>query len=120
MTKKHNTSEPKPSKQWTVAIYMVVDGPSGSPTLDRIAMSEVLSIINAANTANHHHAKVGGSGINVVTQVDLLEPKGLLQVTVSGKHGLNLMVPDEMNDETGAATRLPPGAMILREAVTTS
>jgi hypothetical protein len=33
-------------KSWTVLIYMVADGPSGSQALDEIALREISSIIH--------------------------------------------------------------------------
>src|SRR5262249_13051675 len=42
----------RPVKEWTVAIYMVADGPSGNAALDAIAARDILQILGAA--APHH------------------------------------------------------------------
>ena len=62
-------------KAWTVLIYMVADGPSGSQALDEIALREISSIIHGIKARD-----LDGKGpldhINVAVQVDLKGLKG--------------------------------------------
>jgi hypothetical protein len=72
---------PRPRKQlangreWTVAIYMVADGPSGSQSLDAIARAELDAIYDAARDLPNVH---------VAVQLDLSDQSGIVRFVVDG------------------------------------
>ena len=51
----------RPPRVWTVAIYMVADGPSGNAALDQIAMDELNRIYAAARRHDSISVAVRGS-----------------------------------------------------------
>lgn len=63
------------TRRWTVAIYMVADGPSGNEALDKVALDELDDIYAAAK--DH-------SDLYVAVQVDLSDQNGLIRFAVGG------------------------------------
>jgi hypothetical protein len=65
-----------PKRRWTVAIYMVADGPSGNEALDAVALDELDDIYAAAQNRPNLH---------VAVQVDLSDQNGLIRFEVGGE-----------------------------------
>src|SRR5262249_31409329 len=99
-------SDPQPAevivKEWTVAIYMFADGPSGDRALDAVAQRELAGIINAANAVNPASGRKAIEDINVVVQADLHGQNGLLRMVVGGDcevvHEQNTATPKALNE----------------------
>src|SRR5262245_21679134 len=85
--------ETHPTKDWTVAIYMVADGPSGSRALDQIAAEELLHIVRAADS---DHEPKPLSRIHVAVQVDLSDQSGIIRYAL----GQRLEIIPEQNSAT--------------------
>src|SRR5262245_12725301 len=73
---------PSAGKEWTVAIYMVADGPSGSRSLDEVAARELRAIFDAAVPENGVQPL---ERIAVSVQVDLSDQDGIIRWTVGGQ-----------------------------------
>ena len=74
------TWTPQP-REWTVAIYMVTDGPSGSRALDEVAENELADIIHAAIPQD---AGVPLKDIHIAVQLDFSDQNGILRLVVDG------------------------------------
>ena len=90
--------QPKPEfwkagkrKSWTVAIYMVADGRSGSSDLDQVAIRELGSIVEAAGTQSNN--------VNVAVQLDLHGVEGTLRLLA----GPDSKVQGRFSPESNAA-----------------
>ena len=72
------TTHKREPKEWTVAIYMVADGPSGNRGLDEIASGELARIIRAADPDSGQQPSVPKplDKIHVAVQVDLSDQEG--------------------------------------------
>ena len=79
-------NEQKNLKDWTVAIYMVADGPSGNRVLDQIAAEELLHIVRAANPQLLDK-------IHVAVQADLSDQNGVMRIAL----GRELEIIPEQN-----------------------
>jgi hypothetical protein len=64
-------------KAWTVAFYMVADGPEGNANLDKAALNEIALIKKSAAAAGPH--------VNVAIQVDL-KTKPKIRRQIIGRH----------------------------------
>ena len=82
--KKPQENKPE-EKEWTVLIYMVSDGPSGSRALDDIAQRELVDIISGANTRNEE-GKTPLDDIYVAVQMDLKDRAGTLRYVLNRRH----------------------------------
>ena len=76
-------------KLWTVAIYMVADGRSGSSDLDQVAIRELTTIVEAAGT------QLGK--VNVAVQLDLHGVNGTLRMLVRDHNKVEGQFLDERN-----------------------
>jgi hypothetical protein len=76
-------------KRWTVAIYMVADGRSGSRDLDQVAIRELATIVEAAGP----HIK----DVNVAVQLDLHGVNGTLRMMVQGDNKAHGQFLNERN-----------------------
>ena len=83
-------NEQKDRKDWTVAIYMVADGPSGNRVLDQIAAEELLHIVRAANPDDGSRPL---DSIHVAVQADLSDQNGVLRFVL----GRELEILPEQN-----------------------
>ena len=77
------TTHKREPKEWTVAIYMVADGPSGNRGLDEIASGELARIIRAADPDSGPKPL---DKIHVAVQVDLSDQDGILRLAVDGTY----------------------------------
>ncbi len=76
-------------KRWTVAIYMVADGRSGTSDLDQVAIRELTEIVEAAGSQIEN--------VNVAVQLDLHGIQGTLRLLVQGDNNARGVFLTERN-----------------------